>query len=207
MVGLPRVLRSSPRKKPVPTRAGMLCYPIGGVERSGSSLPVLRCHVVQSGGNHHMTPFLLPSQSKFTMQYTSDKPTEPGWYWCYNPSDHSEFVCRVDRLGMMLCASFMTAIGEAAVSFEHEWDPQVQWCGPLSTPEGRKEPRTDPPPAANCRCVLYLPPDDDPRTPEEPWTESEQAQLWDWVERNARSRGLLPYREAFNYEESNGDAT
>lgn len=163
---------------------------------------------------------------RHAMEYSSQKPTEPGWYWCYNPADYSEFVCRVDRLGMTLCASFMTAIGEAAVSFEHEWDPQVQWCGPLSTPTGRKEPRTEPPPAANCRCVLYLPPEDqfcdggaqsvlkdgimvvdDPRTPEEPWTESEQAQLWDWVEHVARTRGLLPYREAFNYEKENGDAT
>lgn len=146
------------------------------------------------------------------MEYSHQKPTEPGWYWCYNPFDHSEFVCRVDRLGVMLCCSFMTAVGEAAVSFEHEWDPQVQWCGPLSTPAGRNE-RTEPPPAANCRCVLWLPTEDeycdggaqsmlkDGVAPEQPWTESEKAQLWDWVERHAAARGLLPYRDVFNYDD------
>lgn len=141
-------------------------------------------------------------REQIAMEYSSQKPTEPGWYWCYNPADHSEFVCRVDRLGMMLCASFMTAIGEAAVSFQHEWDPQVQWCGPLSTPTGRKEPRTEPPPAANCRCVLFVP---DPRQPEEPWTASEQLQLLEWCEEIARARGLV--RAKFDYEKENGDAT
>lgn len=118
---------------------------------------------------------------------------------------------------MMLCASFMTAIGEAAVSFEHEWHPQVQWCGPLSTPEGRK--RWEPPPAENCRCVLWVPTEDEycdggaqsmlkdgvavfdhPKTPERFWTDSE-------VELFAKSMGLLPYREVFDYEEENKDAT
>jgi hypothetical protein len=93
--------------------------------------------------SHSIFHFNSSKNAKDNMQYSDQKPTEPGWYWCYNPADHSEFVCRVDRLGVMLTCSWMTAVGQAAMSFEHEWSKDVQWCGPLPSPEGRKEPNVN----------------------------------------------------------------
>lgn len=76
-------------------------------------------------------------------KYTTLKPTEPGWYWCYNPIDNSEFICRIDRSGTItesgatesgLVCSWMTAPGEAGLRHESEWAESTQWCGPIHTP-------------------------------------------------------------------------
>lgn len=74
------------------------------------------------------------------MRYTTDKPKEPGWYWCRNqgdvPGTEAEFICRVDRsprLGTLYC-SWMTAAGEAGILRESEWSPDALWSGPIPTP-------------------------------------------------------------------------
>lgn len=72
--------------------------------------------------------------------FTTNKPTEPGWYWCYNPVTHSEFICRIERSGTItengvyengLVCSWMIAPGKAGLSHESEWAPTTQWCGPI----------------------------------------------------------------------------
>ncbi len=68
--------------------------------------------------------------------YSSEKPAEPGWYWCWQPADNSEFVCIVGRMkdGDPLYATWLIEPARAGILFESEWDASVQWYGPLDLP-------------------------------------------------------------------------
>ena len=82
------------------------------------------------------------------LAYTLDKPTEPGWYWCHNPVESAEFICRIDRSATItptgvedagLVCAWMTAPGSAGTLHESEWAPYVEWCGPLTPPPNRNQ--------------------------------------------------------------------
>jgi hypothetical protein len=81
------------------------------------------------------------------LQYTTDKPTKPGWYWCRNQGDYPgqvwEAVVRVDCHGTIgpdggapdgLCLSWMSSTGNVGVLHEREWSDEAEWAGPISPP-------------------------------------------------------------------------
>lgn len=82
------------------------------------------------------------------LRYTTQKPTEPGWYWCRNQGDFQgqrwEAIVHVASYGMIshegakpdgLCACWMSAPGEVRILHEREWADDSEWAGPISPPE------------------------------------------------------------------------
>lgn len=70
-----------------------------------------------------------------THKYTTQLPTEIGWYWLYISNIDVEVICRVDRNifdGHMIC-SWVNERGEPISATIDHWN-HTQWCGPLRSP-------------------------------------------------------------------------
>ena len=66
------------------------------------------------------------------LRWTSEKPTEPGWYW-YRDIDDASYgteMCHVENVNGELCGAFN----------DRDMPPvdnlNGQWCGPLPRPGG-----------------------------------------------------------------------
>lgn len=79
-------------------------------------------------------------EMEYPFTYEQKKPTEPGWYWCFNDGDNPgekwEAVVRLDRQasGGDLVCSWMTAPGAAAIMIAANWSEKCLWAGPIPTP-------------------------------------------------------------------------
>lgn len=71
--------------------------------------------------------------------FTSQKPTEPGWYWCRNEGEEQgeiwEAVVRVDKQpdGSLICA-WMAKPGTLHTLASDLWSDSSEWAGPIEPP-------------------------------------------------------------------------
>jgi hypothetical protein len=79
------------------------------------------------------------------LNYSPQKPTAPGWYWCKNESG-TEAVVRIDKSehGLMCRWLHPNTVGgysaaEMLVKILQN-DPKTLWCGPLNPPDDKPAP-------------------------------------------------------------------
>jgi len=61
------------------------------------------------------------------MQWTSDAPTEAGWYWLRSAGEDDAEAVRLDGMGRVS----VTCTGEKYRTWDY---PECEWCGPLTPP-------------------------------------------------------------------------
>jgi len=68
------------------------------------------------------------------MNWTTDKPTKPGWYW-YKKEDHDMF--HADGIAIVEVIKEEDWLVCRHSNSDNEWieDSQAQWAGPLETPK------------------------------------------------------------------------
>ncbi len=77
------------------------------------------------------------------LRYATQKPTEPGWYWCRNKGDYPgqiwEAVAHVVRHLDGFHLSWMTSAGNVGILHERDWSDDTEWAGPICRPVNASE--------------------------------------------------------------------
>ena len=68
------------------------------------------------------------------MNWTTDKPTRPGWYWYKSKRDRMQIVDLIEWNNGLRIIGIAQSMYSHLVTHEFPYGPEAEWAGPLESP-------------------------------------------------------------------------